>query len=133
MSVSDWLRSETPKHLTLLSKLRERLETSLLTDEATDEDGVSTGVPSRDWCRAAKTYQTGYQAMLVEERERAKLSVMARRLGNQPLTDEEYEREMRQLGLDAIKELPTAELAREFLARGMAMPVGYEPPPEEQD
>lgn len=117
MNVSDWLRSETPRHLQLLSKLREELEESIKSDLN------ELGTPSRDWCRAFARYQQGYIGLLVEERERAKLSLLAKRAGAATLTDEEYEVEMRQLAKESIKELSTADLAAEFLNRGMAMPV----------
>lgn len=123
MTVSDWLRSETPRHLKLLSDLRSRLEDSLDSDVAVDETGASKGTPSRDWCRAFARYQQGYEHLLVEERERAKLALLAKRAGHASLTDEEYELEMRQLGKEALKELPIADLASEFLARGMSIPV----------
>lgn len=116
MSVSDWLRSETPKHCLLLTQIRERVEATL------DTDVNEHGTPSRDVIRAYATYQKGYTALLVEERERAKLRILADRSGHTPMTDEEYETEMRMLGLDAIKQLPTADLASELIARGLTVP-----------
>lgn len=123
MTVSDWLRSETPKHLKLLSDLRKRLEDSIEADVAVDDTGASKGTPSRDWCRAFARYQQGYEHLLVEERERAKLALLAKRAGAATLTDEEYELEMRQLAKEAVRELPIADLAAEFLNRGMSVPV----------
>lgn len=123
MTVSDWLRAETPRHLTLLSRLRERLEGSLDEDVAVDENGHSKGTPSRDWCRAFARYQQGYEHLLVEERERAKLALLAKRAGAATLTDEEYELEIKQLAKEAVRELPIADLAAEFLNRGMSVPV----------
>lgn len=131
--VSAWLRSETPKHVELLTKLRETITASLSTRIEQDADGAphvipadvnENGTPTRDWCRAYAQYRSGYETLLQEERERAKLSLMAQRSGGQePLTDEEYEREMRQLGLDAVRQLDTGDLASEFLRRGMSLPV----------
>lgn len=120
VTVSDWLRAETPKHCKLLTDLRERLEASL------DLDVNEHGTPSRDWARNYGTYQKGYQALLVEERERAKLRLLANRSGQSPLTDDEYEQEMKLLGLEAMKELPTADLASELIARGLPVPVAVD-------
>lgn len=117
MTVSDWLRSETPKHLVLLTQLRKQLE------ESREADRNEDGTPTRDWCRAFARYQQGYTNLLVEERERAKLALLAKRAGAATLTDEEYELEMRQLAKEAVKELSTSELAAEFLNRGMNIPV----------
>lgn len=128
-SVNEWLRLETPKHTRLLTKIREKLEETLENRE--DEDGHVTladvndsGTPSRDWCRLYQRYQNGYVTLLAEQREQLKLQLMARRGGQEPLSDEEYERGMRELALDALRELPADELAKEFLRRGHSLPVG---------
>ena len=123
---SDWLRLETPEHLRLLTRLRNRLAETLDTDLAHDADGVTRGTPSRDWCRAYARYHQGYATLLVEERERAKLVLLARRSGQVSLTDDEYELELRKLKSEALGELSTADLASEFLRRGMALPVSSE-------
>lgn len=123
MSVSDWLRSETPAHLRLLSRLREKLELTIDTDVSVDMHGQERATPSREWCRAFARYQEGYHGFLSEERERAKLALLAKRAGQASLTDEEYELEMRELGRQALKELPIADLASEFLERGMSAPI----------
>lgn len=123
MTVSDWLRSETPKHLALLTRLRERLESTIDTEICVDAEGNGTATPSRNWCRAFQNYQAGVSGYLVEERERAKLSLLARRAGQAALTDEEYELEIKQLAGEALRELSTADLAAEFLRRGMSLPV----------
>jgi hypothetical protein len=128
-SVNTWLRRETPKHTQLLTKLREKLEATL--ENRYDEDGHKThadvnenGTPSRDWCRAYQRYQNGYVTLLAEQREQLKLQLMARRGGQEPLSDEEYERGMRELAIDALRELSTDDLAKEFLRRGHSLPVG---------
>jgi hypothetical protein len=123
VTVSDWLRSETPGHLTLLTRLRERLENSIETDVCVDETGAEKQTPSRDWCRAFARYQHSYLNLLVEERERAKLKLLAQRSGQGTLTDEEYAAEIKQLGEEVLAELSTADLAKEFLKRGMSLPV----------
>ena len=132
-SVNEWLRSEAPHHMELLSRLREKLERSLESQVEEDADGRQlvvpadvneSGTPSRDWCRAFQRYSGAYSTLLVEERERAKLALMAKMKGGEaPMTDEEYEAEMRNLAREALAELTTDELHREFLRRGMTIPV----------
>ncbi len=126
--VSAWLRLETPHHLNLLTKLRETITAALTVRTELDADGKpmvtqpdlnEQGTPARDWCRAYKEYRSGFEALLSEERERAKLLVMAQRAGQTPLTDEEYEREMRQLGMDAVREMDDSEIAAEIARRGL--------------
>lgn len=123
MSVSDWLRSETPAHLKLLSRLRARLEETMDVEICVDANGDGSSTPSRNWCRAFERYQTGYHGLLVEERERAKLALLAKRAGQASLTDEEYDLEMRQLAIEAVKELPIADLAQECASRGLLVPL----------
>lgn len=133
-SVDQWLRHETPKHLDLLSKLRRQLEQSL-TDRPGEPDGDGrpttiyadvneSGTPTRDWCRVAQRYQTAYFGILAEQREHTKLRIMIQQSSNQVLTDEEYDDEIQQLGKEAVRELSVEDLQREFLRRGMALPVG---------
>lgn len=126
--VSAWLRSETPEHLSLLTKLRETITASLSARTELDGDGKKQvipadlnehGTPTRDWCRAYQQYRGGYEMLLAEERERAKLLVLANAKGQQTLTDEEYEREMRALGLEAVRELDASTLAAEIARRGL--------------
>lgn len=126
--VSAWLRSETPEHLSLLTKLRETITASLSARTELDGDGRPQvipadlnehGTPTRDWCRAYQQYRGGYEMLLAEERERAKLLVLANAKGQQTLTDEEYEREMRALGLEAVRELDASTLAEEIARRGL--------------
>lgn len=131
-SVNNWLRRETPKHTALLTKLREKLESTL--EDRWDTDGLVVkadvndfGTPSRDWCRAYQRYQNGFVTLLAEQREQLKLQLLASRSGQQPLSDEEYANGMRELALDALRELGTDELAKEFLRRGHSLPVGVEP------
>lgn len=136
VSVTNWIARETPKHTALLTKLRQKLESTLDERREQDEDGTvryvkadvnEFGTPSRDWCRAYQRYQNGHFQLLAEQREQLKLQLMARRGGQEPLTDEEYAAGMRELAHDALRELSTDELAKEFLRRGHSLPVGVEP------
>jgi hypothetical protein len=112
--------------------LRDKLERSLEPQIEIDADGKQSivpadcgpsGTPSRDWCRAFARYVSGYQTLLVEEREKVKLQLMARTHGGTGITDEEYEREIRELAAEALRDLTVEELAKEFLRRGMSLPA----------
>lgn len=125
-SVNKWLRDETAKHAGLLERMRQKLETGLNGREDEDGDGELTagGVPNRHWCRAYGKYQAGMTQLLVEERERAKLQLMAKVKGaGAVLTDEEFEIGMRDLAKVAVRELPTSDLAEEIARRGIVVPV----------
>lgn len=130
-SVNNWLRRETPKHTALLTKLREKLESTL--EDRWDADGLviradvnEQGTPSRDWCRAYQRYQNGFVTLLAEQREQLKLQLMARQRGQEPMSDDEFANGMRELAIDALKELSTDDLAKEFLRRGHSLPVGVD-------
>lgn len=124
---SKWLRSETPQHLRMLTRVRERIERRLdREDRAAAESGREADeVPDRDVCRAIQRYQASFTALLVEERERAKLALAVKLKGGagaQILTDEELEAGMRELAAAALKELPIADLAAELARRGIRIP-----------
>jgi hypothetical protein len=125
--VSAWLRAETPHNLRLLERLRDRLVRKL--DRADKLEAVPGGevrdpVPDRDWCRALRTYQAGYQGLLVEERERAKLALAARLKGGATiLTDEEYDTGVAEIQRHALKELPVEDLVAELAKRGLKLPA----------
>jgi|SRR5262245_864551 len=129
---ASWLRRETPKHLDLLTKLREKLEVSLTTRNEDDADGNTlvvpadlndAGTPTRDWCRAFNRYQYGWSELMQRELEFRKLALLASKQGSAPLTDDEYEREMRELGREAVQQLDTGDLVDEFMRRGLAIPA----------
>lgn len=133
-TVNEWLRTETHRNLNLLTKLREKLEASL--EERPDVDpgtGIQRvngdgkpmwleadlnerGTPSRDWCRGYARYHGGYTAILVEERERYKLRLVAHRLGLEELSDDEFERGLEELANEALNNM-TPEQLEAVLAR----------------
>ena len=116
--VSKWLRERTPQHLALLDKMR-----GALTDKFPVGIASEPLIPDRDWARVYALYQAGFHALLTEERERGKLALMARLKSNgQVLTDEEFEAGMRDLAMQAVKELSTADLAQELMRRGLTLP-----------
>lgn len=111
--ISEWLRQRTPQHLELLDKMRDSLMRHL----------PVVGVPDREWAKVCGLYLNSWNAMSAEEREKAKLALMARLKSNgQVLTDEEFEQGMRDLALQAVKELSTADLAQELMRRGLTLP-----------
>lgn len=126
-SVSTWLRLETPEHLELLTRLRRRVVRKLDQTEALarrEGGGELDITPDRDLCRVIQRYQTGYTALLTEERERQKLALMARLKGQAVLSDEEYESGVRELALEALASLPAEDLVRALEARGIRLPAG---------
>ena len=111
--ISEWLRQRTPQHLELLDKMRDSLMRHL----------PVVGVPDREWAKVCGLYLNSWNAMSAEEREKAKLALMARLKSNgQVLTDEEFEAGMRDLAMQAVKELSTADLAQELMRRGLTLP-----------
>jgi hypothetical protein len=133
-TVNEWLRTETQKNLSLLTKLREKLEASLDPqpdiDLSTNEqryndndkpmwlpaDLNESGTPSRDWCRGYARYHGGYQAILVEERERYKLRLLAHRAGFEELSDDEFTAGLEELAVEALNNM-TPEQLEAVLAR----------------
>lgn len=114
--ISRWLRERTPQHLDLLDRMRASLLHNL-------PEG-SRGIPDRDWARIGGLYLQAFNALLAEERERAKLALMARlKGGGAVLTDEEFENGIRDLALQAIRELSTADLVNELTKRGLTLPA----------
>lgn len=106
------LKSESERYMALLERLGEKLSKSIAVDVNTK------GTPSRDWARSFGNYSTGVRGMLQEQRERARLKLLAGKAGQVPLTDEEYEAELKQLAMDSVRELPEQELRAELARRG---------------
>lgn len=111
------LKAESERYLALLERLGAKLAKSL------DLDVNENGTPSRDFARSFGHYSGGIRGMLGEQRERAKLKILAGKTGHVPLSDEEYERELKQLALEAVRELPEVELQAELTRRGIDIPV----------
>lgn len=116
VDVSAWIRKESPDYLDLLTKLRQKLASSI------DDDVNHLGTPSRDWSRCMQRYQSGYQALVVEERERFKLRLLAGKAGEQFLDDAEYEAGLKQLAVESIGTLSDDELHRELERRALTAP-----------
>jgi hypothetical protein len=118
--VASWLRNETPEHLTLMTRLREKLAKNI------DTDVTNEGTPSRDWCRSLARYQQSYTTLLTEERERFKLRLAMSKQGEGLLDDQEYEQGLKELALESIATLPADALHRELERRGLEAPVFVE-------
>lgn len=123
--VAKWLRDETTEHLSLMTKLRNRLAATM------DTDVNENGTPSRDFCRALQRYQHVFALLLTEERERIKLRLMMGKAGEEMLSDEEYEQEMKSLAAESLGTLPLDVLHRELERRGASAPMLVER--EEED
>jgi hypothetical protein len=132
-TVNEWLRTETQKNLSLLTKLRQKLEGSLEERPDCDPTGAQRvnddgrlmwiapdlnefGTPSRDWCRGYARYHNGYTAILVEERERYKMRLMAHRAGFEELSDDEFTAGLEELATEALNNM-TPEQLEAVLAR----------------
>lgn len=138
-TVNEWLRTETQRNLSLLTKLREKLEASI--EERPDIDpgtGLQRvngdgkpmwieadlnerGTPTREWCRAYARYHGGYTAILVEERERYKLRLVAHRLGLEELSDDEFERGLEELANEALNNMSPEQLEAVLARRRQAV------------
>lgn len=126
-SVSTWLRAETPEHLALLTRMRERAVRKLDRADAADQGPGGERrdpVPDRDWCRLVQRYQAGYALLLTEERERQKLALIAKlKGGGKVLTDEEYALGIAELEREALASLPPEDLIAELARRGLKLPA----------
>lgn len=138
-SVNEWLRTETQRNLNLLTRLREKLEASL--EERPDIDpGTGAqrvngdgkpmwlepdlndrGTPSRDWCRGYARYHGGYTAILVEERERYKLRLLAHRAGLEELSDDEFTAGLEELAMEALNNMAPEQLEAVLARRRQAV------------
>lgn len=118
----EFLATEAEAQTRMLTGLRLRLERGQAA-----ADPKSTAPPSREWVRAARMYLDGYRALATLELEHAKVKLMARKAGMDALTDEEYAKELVELGRDAVRSLPDDELRAELERRAMALAAGHDP------
>ena len=117
IALSQWLADQTPEHLEFIASMRGKLVAYL--------DRLPPGaIPDRDFARVASVYLAGFHFSVTDVREQQKLAILAARsgAGPQPLSDEDLDTELRRLGLEAAKQLPTADLAIELANRGLTMP-----------
>ena len=121
-----FLAEEAEAQTKILVTLRGRLERG-----AAAADPKSTEPPSREWVRAASLYFDGYRHLATMEIDHAKLELertrvrlLAKRAGMQELTDDEYARELIELGRESVTALSDDEIAAEVRRRGLALPAG---------
>lgn len=107
------LKAEAERYLGLLERLGAKLERTL------PVDCNDAGTPSRDWARSFGHYSQGTRGMLAEQRERVKLQILAGKAGQSPMTDEELDRGLQLLQLEAVREMPEQELRAELVRRGV--------------
>ena len=108
----------------ILTKLGAKLERGQ--DAA---DPKSTAPPSREWVRACAMYCDGVRHVAQLELEHAKVQLLAQRMNvKQPMTDEEYQRQLEALGDDALDTHPVekleAALARRRARAALDVPSG---------
>lgn len=116
------LKAESERYMALLEKLGEKLTRTLAVD------CNDAGTPSRDWARSFGHYSGGIRGMLGEQRERVKLQIMAGKAGQVPMSDDELEQGIKQLQLEAVRELPEQELRAELERRGAYVSSEHEDP-----
>jgi hypothetical protein len=111
-----FLRRGAEQQVGMLTALRERLERDL--ERRPDE------LPDKEWVRVARLYQDGYRHLATLELETAKVRLMAERAHvRAPLSDEEYQAELKALGREAVRALSVDELCAEIEGR-RALPSG---------
>lgn len=129
-----WMAKALPKHTELVDKLRERLWVALdpqrIVDERTGEvsyvpaETNTSGLPNTEWRATFRRYSAAFNVLLVEDREGMKVQLLAKRAGMATLSPEEFEREMIELGREAVREISDEEIAAEIRRRGLALPPG---------
>ncbi len=123
------LREELNRQLDIQAKLGEALlkELTSTVDKGRpvlDQHGEVVDnrfVPDREWSRVYGHYRGANKDLLAEERERTKLRLLVDGGDRRVLTDEDYEREMRVLSMESVKQLSDAELEAELVARGISV------------
>lgn len=115
-----FLRRKAEQQVGMLTALTERLERDL----AKLPDGQ---LPSKEWVRVARLRLDAYRMLATLELETARVRLLAERANQRaPLSDEEYQREIAELGREAVRALSVEELEAE-LARKRALLVPDEP------
>lgn len=112
------LAAESERYLALLEKLGAKLSTTL------DIEVTDKGTPNRDWARSFGHYSTGMRGLIAEQRERQKLALLAGK--RDALSDEQYQLELEQLGLETLAKLPEDTLSAELEKRGIKVVIPAE-------
>lgn len=110
--ITKWLRDMSRGHMEMLSKMQRALAKEF------KEEHLEQPEPDRAWCRVYRLYQDGLHFLITEQREQAKLTMLAKRAGMSSLTDDEYSTELVELGREAVRELSDEEIDAELRRRG---------------
>lgn len=114
--MAQFLRREAERQAEMLDAIHARLKLQL---EKLDPERL----PSEDWLRAARFAQDGFRHLATLELETARVTLLAQRVnGKAPMSDEEYEAKLRDLGRDALDTQPVEELEA-AIARRRALAV----------
>lgn len=115
-----FLRGDAERQVGMLTALTERLERDLAKLPA-------DAVPGKEWVRVARLRLDAYRMLATLELETAKVRLLAERSHvPAPMTDEEFQREIKTLGREAVRALSDDELHIE-IERRRALPVPDEP------
>jgi hypothetical protein len=113
----------------LAGRLGRRLEFGLRSPRAAGEPEAAT-LPSQEWREMFGAYERALRTIAHGRGESVKLRLLAQKAGaGDVLTDDEYEREMRQLAAESVMEASDADLeawlaARAAAQQGKATPRG---------
>ena len=108
------LATETTRCLDLLERLGTRLQATIV------EDVNENGTPTRDWCRAYGQYRGTVKDLLAEQREAIRLRHLIK-TGEEPLDEVSYQRELVELGKEAIAAMTREDLADSLKARKLTV------------
>ena len=119
--MAQFLRKEAEQQSALLEGLRTRLIAAL------GKQADPAALPDKDWCRVARLYQDGYRMLANLELEAAKLRLLADPHGTQqPMSDDEFNAKLAELGRQAVQGLSDEELTAELQRRRAQLAPGKE-------
>ena len=109
-----FLRREAERQARMLEDIHRRLDK--------DRERNPDELPSEGHMRAARFAQDGFRHLATLELEAAKVGLLAKRLGQAPMTDEEYQRQLEALGDDALDTAPVEKLEAALARRRAVLP-----------
>lgn len=120
-AIAAWLRERSVKHLELLGKMQDRLLDGMPSKSGAGTDGEQR-IAWKAWCRVYALYQAGFQSLRNEQFEAYKITLLTAKSGAAPLSYEDYQRELAELGADAVKALSDDAIRAEAARRGIELP-----------
>jgi hypothetical protein len=123
------MENELERLTRLAGRLGRRLEYNLRAPRSAGEPEATT-LPGEEWRVMFASYESALRTLAHGHSERIKRRLLERKASNQGmLTDEEYERDMRQLAAESVMEASDADLeawlaARAAAKQGKATPRG---------